>query len=451
MELQMAFGTVSSPHIFDVGSDVPKEITDKKVGVSREFAPKCLDDLIPVGQKDVVKRYCKEYRDLCARTGVRLAEESDGPNKCFGVMREGEVLGIHYDLDKWMWSVPRAKTLRLTEEISEALEKKEATVELLERIKGKIIHYEPVIPTGKWQRSWILAQTSEELPKSRIVKLSRVTCWQLEWWRTALLICMEGSKIPDPRGWAKMEGVHIHSDAAGGGTSTSGFGSVTMGDPDWGPVGWSHGKWPGWLNRREGSRTLGVKFDLKLTTLEGFAALVALASSHKEVRGKTCYLHVDNSGFVYGAKKGSSKCLFAASVIKACHDVAQGLGTKLVVMKEARCSSLGAEAADAFSKSDMERAKAQFGKRMQGWRRKTPETLERWIQDPVPDPELGFRVLSELAGSEENFPWGQPRLDREDLVAGAQELNISKRKRKWKEGKKEEKKSGNRRKRRRRR
>ena len=109
----MAFGTVSSPHIFDVGSDVPKEITDKKVGVSREFAPKCLDDLIPVGQKDVVKRYCKEYRDLCARTGVRLAEESDGPNKCFGVMREGEVLGIHYDLDKWMWSVPGAKTLRL--------------------------------------------------------------------------------------------------------------------------------------------------------------------------------------------------------------------------------------------------------------------------------------------------------------------------------------------------
>jgi len=62
----MAFGTRSSPHYFDVGSDVVKELTAKNVKVRRSFAPKCLDDIVPIGRiKDgKVRVFAEEYARL---------------------------------------------------------------------------------------------------------------------------------------------------------------------------------------------------------------------------------------------------------------------------------------------------------------------------------------------------------------------------------------------------
>ena len=83
IETRMAFGTVSSPHYFDVGSAVVKELTAKNVGVKREFAPKCLDDIVPIGRiKDgKVQVYAEEYARIALVCGIKLAEESDGPGK----------------------------------------------------------------------------------------------------------------------------------------------------------------------------------------------------------------------------------------------------------------------------------------------------------------------------------------------------------------------------------
>ena len=329
IELRAAFGTRSSPYYFDVGSDVIKELTAKNVKVNKKFAPKCLDDIIPMGTEGSgkVRKFADEYVRICKETGIRLAEESDGPGKCFGIARKGEVLGIDYDLEKWTWQIPRAKSLRLENEIWDATQRGEITQEKLERIIGKVTHYGPLIPGGKWQRSWLLAHDrtqggTRKADLSQVLKLSEGAIWQLKWWQAALRSCENGAPIPDIRGWARVDGITLHSDAAGGGPG-AGFGGVGVACPGETSMAWTQETWPEWLNKGEKSRA-GVKMNQKLSTLEGFAALAMLAGVAKEAQGHTVYLHVDNAGFIYGYEAGNSRCLYVASVAKALFDLGEG-------------------------------------------------------------------------------------------------------------------------------
>ena len=424
IELRMTFGCKSSPFVFDITSDVIKEIAAKNVGMKRRDIPKCLDDCIPIQTRKsgLVPRLEAEYRRLCRAVKVRLAG-NDYVGKTFSVSRVGEVLGLNYDLDKWEWAIPEAKTLRLVEELKVIATSEKVERQLIERVMGKINHYYKLVPGGKFARSWLLRLERDATWNGSEVQVDRVSKHQAMWWVSALISSMEGTPIPDPRNFVPESSIEIFTDAAGGGVggeTDGGMGGVTWGVPSRKKMMWTQMRWPQWLLDEKKS-SLGVKFAQKLSTLEGLACLTQLVVGHRELRGGFVRIWCDNKGFVQAYAKGSSTCLYVSTISKALFEVARGLDIGVIVTKTGRMSGPGERAADALSKGDMPRAWEDIGEVKEKKSRKIPKTIIDWISDPVPDPELGLRILEEVSGQEENMMWESVRLTQRSLREGAKE------------------------------
>ena len=423
IELRMTFGCTSSPTRFHVLSDVIKEISAKNVGMDKDDIPKCLDDAIPIQtqKSGLVPKVEKEYRRLCESIEVRLAEP-EYAGKTFSASRKGEVLGLIYDLDNWCWWIPEAKMLRLVKELKEIVTSEEVDVKLTEKVMGKITHYQQLIPYGKYNRSWLLSLVREGKWDGSKVKIDDVSRHQAQWWIAALMTSKNGTRIPDPRDFRAEACINIYTDAAGGGQfgeSKGGMGGVTWNIPTPKSMAWMIMMWPEWLISG-GKSSLGVKFSSKLTTLEGLGCLTQLAVSHRELRGKAVRLWCDNSGFVHAMRSGSSTCLYVATISKALMEVARGLDIRFEVVKTGRMSGPGERAADALSKGDMDRAWEDIGKVREEESRQVPKVIREWIQDPVPDPELGLRILDELDGQQKVLQWETRRLTMKQLRESAQ-------------------------------
>ena len=194
----------------------------------------------------------------------------------------------------WRWNIPLAKDLRLRNQIWDALEKGEIKKTDLETIIGKITHYSPLIKSGKWNRSWLLKMDKVKMPKEDVMKITPGAANQMRWWLAALSTCSPGAKIPDIREWTIVEGLSLHSDAAGGGPG-AGLGGVAVNCPSETRIAWCQELWPVWLNEEKESPA-GDVLGQKLTFLEGLAALCMLAVMADEARGMTVYLFVDNAG-----------------------------------------------------------------------------------------------------------------------------------------------------------
>lgn len=101
----------------------------------------------------------------------------------------------------------------------------------------------------------------------------------------------------------------------------------------------------------------------------------------------------------------------SATVCKAVRDLADALGAKVMVVKQARCSDKWSETADALSKNDMQRVKEEMGNNLERRKRKIPRELENFLTNPMPDMELGTKVAIELS---QKIPgmliWETPRM-----------------------------------------
>ena len=424
VELMVTFGCGSSPWYFNIASDVVKEIAAKAVQMKERDVCKCLDDAIPIQTRKsgLVGEYDTEYRRLCKCIGVRLAGK-DYVGKIFDVGRVGEVLGLDYDLNTWSWGIPRAKMLRLLVEIKRIVVEKEVEPEVMERVMGKLNHYFKLVPGGKMNRSWLLRLERDAVRKGGKIEVDVVARTQAMWWVASLMASRDGVRIPDPRCFVAEASINIFTDAAGGGEKgekEGGMGGVTWGVPAMNRMMWTQHKWPEWLLAGE-RNSLGVRFAEKLTTLEGLACLTQLAVGHKELGGAQVRLWCDNSGFVHAFAKGSSTCLYAATISKALFDLARGLDIRVDVAKTGRMSGPGERAADALSKGDLERAWEDIGNVREEKRRKIPKVIEEWVRDPVPDTELGKRILEELAGQKANLKWEEINIGRGELKSGARQ------------------------------
>merc|ERR1711940_31440 len=103
---------------------------------------------------------------------------------------------------------------------------------MVERVLGKINHYFKCIPGGKFARSWLLRLERDATWNGKEVKVDVVSRHQAMWWVSALVTCMKGTPIPDPRNFVPESSVDIFTDAAGGGVggeAEGGMGGVTWG------------------------------------------------------------------------------------------------------------------------------------------------------------------------------------------------------------------------------
>ena len=113
-------------------------------------------------------------------------------------------------------------------------------------------------------------------------------------------------------------------------------------------------------------------------------------------------------------RKGSSRDLYSASICKAVFDLGQALGARIIVVKQSRCTDRWSETADALSKNDKERIRREMGDNLERRKRMLPRSLKSYIDNPIPDMELGLRIAKEVAQKQEGILiWEQPKMTLE--------------------------------------
>ena len=150
-------------------------------------------------------------------------------------------------------------------------------------------------------------------------------------------------------------------------------------------------------------RVEGKKVGRKLSALELIGPLAPLVVFADLCRMRLVRIWVDNAGSVRIWDKGnSSYCRLCTTLVKAMSVVAAGLGCRVDITKITRCSSSGAVIADRLSKGDLRGGIGEGcknGRPMAATPTALPEPLLRWVCLPVPDDELGHKLLGHLAGS----------------------------------------------------
>ena len=108
--------------------------------------------------------------------------------------------------------------------------------------------------------------------------------------------------------------------------------------------------------------------------------------------------YVDNQGSVDIWRKGfSTSCFYSYTIAKAIYEVSKGINARVHIQKIRRCSDTWSVAADALSKADFKlfRTIMPDHNLTMCW---VPRTILKWLQDPVVDMDLGYKILLELKG-----------------------------------------------------
>ena len=244
------------------------------------------------------------------------------------------MLGISYDLQKWLWWLADDKLVPLLHMLNKLAKSSEVSNSFMLSLTGKINHYMFLVPGGRWQRGFLLPLQDSRLPPIHMWQVSDLARAQAEWWLVNMRAAALATSIQDLRPMESILVKKIYTDAAGGaeGKLKNGVGGYCP------PNNWFYMPWPT-LIRYNTPSSLGVRFASKLSTLEGFGALIGLVSMADEVRNGAVRLLCDNSGFVYSYESKHSKCPYVYTIAKAIHDVSEGLACSVKVVKTPRYSS----------------------------------------------------------------------------------------------------------------
>lgn len=393
-EISLIFGTASSPGIYD---RLAKTVLDLVLRLARfpaDMACQYLDDLCAVGPagSDTIFELERQYRRVAEEIGVKLAPTTD-PDKAFSPTSRGTILGVLYDTVAWTWQIPADKFARILHQIHTALNVNHVTQEFFSKLVGRLLHYAPLVPCGRFNINFLVKANKTSDPKHTLVHLDPDVKRQLAFWHTLLVTTNGGASIPIVRPFVSWA-TEFWTDAAGGSLNEVGHGCGGVGHQFWFFLPWGYK-----INAGVKSAD-GKKLSRKLSALELIGPLVCLVANPDRCRSQNVRIWVDNIGSVQIWKKGySSSCELCTTLVLALGTVAAGLGTCLEICKITRRSCVEAILADELSKARFRvfRGSAPDSLRLPLAPAKIPAQLLNWVANPVADRSLGDKLLRELS------------------------------------------------------
>jgi hypothetical protein len=271
----------------------------------------------------------------------------------------------------------------------------------IQSVVGRIVHVRPLLADGRLHVDHLMRLQSLTMDGDDWVDLTPEFKRQLHFWLIMLLTCSKRCTIPAPYHlppWA----VDCYTDAAGGSLEGAGRGvGAVIPDLDW----WGFLPWTRDLNAGR-LQCEGKKIARKMSALELLGPLLVLAAGARQVRGLELRIWVDNIGSCNIWRHGySNTCRLSTTVVKAIGEIAAGLGCRVDVQKVTRCSSEGTRMADALSKADFRRFRAEpAGAALRSEPAAVPLALMAWVARPVIEDKLGTRILRELARTGLDLP-----------------------------------------------
>ena len=376
VEKALSFGGSNSPSIYRLMASFLKEAVEIETGMDPQLNTMVLDDLCSVGREgdEVLYSYFYKYRDWAERLGIELAGLDD-PGKAFAPCTQGEILGLYYDTERWVWYMPEEKGKRLLAFMCDVLESRGATLADMMTLLGKLNHYMTLVQ-GRHERGFLYAAIKGIKDMKSWVKLDDFAVMQLWWWVVNLRVVQYGgASLADPLEHNAAGALVLHSDAAGGGSNKwKGWGCYC---PEKGEV--VRGEWPNFILKDNLYKK--EKWGSKLTLLEGYAALMAFVTWLPEVKKRGAVeLRVDNIGFCYAWRKGHSRDLYIYTLTKAIRDIALMTEIQVEVTHVLRRTDVGDEIVDNLSKNMLGKEEMQD----RGLIERPPGSslLQKWIRQP---------------------------------------------------------------------
>jgi hypothetical protein len=396
VELKLVFGSRSSAGIYD---RLAKLVLWLVLAYSRfppEMVAQYLDDVCGAAPSSCnsINRLETAYRAVADLIGVQLAS-TDDPDKAFSPCTAGVVLGVYYDTVAWTWRIPTEKLNRLILLIRAALSAESMPQHEIWSLVGRLLHYAPLIPTGRFNIGHLVKATSISTLRLYPVVVSADMKRQLHFWLIMLRTTDGLASIPPPFMRRVPWATEFFTDAAGGSSLSVGQGTGGIGPNFWFMVPWGR-------KINSGMRTVeGRQLSKKLSALELVGPLICISSATSLCQSRPVRIWVDNSGSVAIWRKGySSTCPLCTTLVAAIGRVAAAIGASVSIDKITRCDGTGATLADELSKGRLHRFKARLPvdwplPNEPAW---VPPAILRWIANPVATPDLGQQILNDLAG-----------------------------------------------------
>ena len=295
----LVFGGVSSADIYDDLAKVVLMLTIIMAAHDKRLTTQVLDDVVACGAEGdgSVSKFFNMYKLVANKIGVQVADESD-PDKCFNATHEGKVLGIMYNLRTWECWIPQEKLVPILHLLKEVRDQEKINNSSMLSLLGKLNHYQWLVPEGPWQKGFLLRLQDARAPGSEQFTVTDLAREQAAWWIVHLQAATDHFTIPDLRAMESLNATEVFTDAGGGSEAKikNGIGGITF------PGTWFYLPWPP-IIRENRQNSLGMRFANKLSTLEGFGALVGLTTIPDLPRNKTVILENNNSGFVHAFQR----------------------------------------------------------------------------------------------------------------------------------------------------
>lgn len=396
VELCLVFGSASSAGIYDRAAKTVLDIAQKLCNFPVQMICQYLDDVCaaaPQGSRDIFK-FRETYINVAKELGILLAPDTD-PEKSFEPKSHGVILGIYYDTTTWTWSIPCEKLHRFLAQIKNALNTEYLTNAEIWSLVGRVLHYAPLFPGGRFNIIHLIKLNSVSTIKKQLVPLTEKFKRQLYFWYLTLKATTNCASIPNIDLRAPAWSIDFYTDAAGGSTFTPGLGTGGVQSNWWFYVPWSRA-----INCGTKAHD-GKKLSQKMSALELVGPLICVSSHCDKIRSRHITIHVDNSGSVEIWRKGySNTCDLCTTLVTAIAEVSAGLGCTTHIAKISRRSSTGPILADYLSKAEFPlfRNLAENS----GWDIDLnpawiPPSILLWISNPKVTDDLGTQILTDIS------------------------------------------------------
>ena len=391
-ELCLVFGGASSVGLYDRLAKVFLYTATVLSKMPRDQVEQIIDDVVAAGTEKQVVQFYEKYREVAEDCGVQLAPEDD-PKKAFSAAQEGEVFGIEYCTRSFTWWLRDDKLGVIVDMLRQVEELKPVTLGFAKSLAGKLVHYRLMVPMGKYHLGQIIRMSISK-GEERLDKEVEVTEWALaevSYWSVMLPFCGRRTLLPDPDFQLPPWTLTADTDAAGGSMRSWGYGTgCVLGEHWWCYLPWGEAINSGALYRD------GGRLDCKMSAWELLGPLLVLTAGRELVENRSLVIKVDNAGSVAIYKKGwCTSCMLCTTLALAISEVAAAINCRLEIVKVMRCSTVGAEAADAISKADFIKLR-RLKPKSSLHPAPVPQVLKDWVLDPVEDRSLGAQLLEEL-------------------------------------------------------
>ena len=312
----------------------------------------------------------------------------------FGPRTDGQVLGVNYDTVDMTWYLTDQKLNIILLLIQQVMEEGEATARVFKKLCGKLVDIRDLIIGAKFHLAHLIMAATVYSDKQDMEEIAVMDEWlksDLRYFSLVLPVYSRRTKLQDPDRRPAAWAVRSHTDSAGGSeTIGRGVGMTIF------PNIWTYVPWGKRIN--EGWRAYdGKRLSNKMSAWELVGPLLTVSCTGNTLSGKQVEVFVDNDGSVQIWNKGwTTKCDLCNTLILAIHQVSTGLNIELFISGISRCSSKESEACDALSKCEMKRFLSNMPE-ADITPKTVPTAILTWLENPVPDRNLGDRILKELS------------------------------------------------------